>query len=178
MKPLLRVLAILCLSVPANGATLMVPFETPEVAKSVLDCDTLILMSGVKIEGEILEEDEVTYRFAYCEKDRIVLLEKSDVREIRYASGKVFDARAAWLSNGKTGQGKKVDTAKRKKLIRTGLILMGIGLVSFFPLGYLAVILSFGGSSLAGLVLAIPFGVFLVGTVKLIKGLLIRKNKG
>lgn len=157
----------------------MAPFETPEVAKSVLDCDTLILMSGAKIVGEILEEGETTYRFAYCEKDRIVLLEKSDVREIRYASGKVFDARAAWLSNVKAGQGKKVDPAKRKRLIRTGLILMGIGLVSFFPLGYLGFVLAFGGlNTLGGIVLFIPFGVFLVGAVKLIKGLLIRRNKG
>ncbi len=49
----------------------MAPFETPEVAKSVLDCDTLILMSGVKIVGEILEENETTYRFAYCEKTEL-----------------------------------------------------------------------------------------------------------
>ena len=57
---------------------------------------------------------------------------------------------------------------------------MGLGLVTFVPLGFLAFVLSFGAGleTLAGIVLSIPFGVFLVGTFKLIKGLSIQKGKG
>lgn len=177
MKHLLRVLAFVCLSLPATGATLLTPLKIPEVPKSATDCDTLILMSDLKIVGEVVEEDETTYRFAYCDQERIVLLNKSDIKEIRYASGEVLNVKEQWLSqSGK--ERRRSDPKKRKRLIRVGLILMGIGLVSFFPLAYLAFILAFGGIDLALLILAIPFVFFLLGAGKLIKGLLIRRNKG
>ena len=68
--------------------------------------------------------------------------------------------------------------SKRKRQIRVGLILMGLGLVSFVTLGFLAFVFFFfaGMNTLVGIVFAISFGVFLVGTFKLIKGLSIPKG--
>ena len=114
MKHFLQALAIVCLSLPVAGAALVTPFELSEVAKSATDCDTLILMSDVKIVGEVVEEDETTFRFAYCDKDRIVLLNKSDIKEIRYTSGEVLNAREQWLSHNKKER-KRSDLKKRKK---------------------------------------------------------------
>ena len=170
--------AVVCSSLPVIGATFLVPYAISEVPKSTTDCDTLILMSGIKIVGEILEEDETTYRFAYCDQERVVLLYKSDIKEIRYTSGEVINARVQWLSQNKK-ESKRSDLKKRKRLIRVGLILIGLGLVSALPLGYLVLGLGFGGlNTLGGIVAFIPFGVFLIGAVKLIKGLLARRSKG
>lgn len=169
MKHLLLFVAFSFMSYQAIGAAVL----TEKRSASILECDTIVLSSGHEIVGTILEDDGETYEISYCDKDLVVLIKKSSVSEIRYASGEVTDVQQ--LRREK----QVVDKGRSKKLIRTGLILIGISLVVSIPAGFLAVALGLGGAVfLSTVVFLIPIAVFFVGVVSLIRGLFKRKKRG
>jgi len=178
MKHLLFFLAFSFLAVQYLGAAAFKK-DLPIYTSSSPECDTIVYSSGARVVGTIAEHSEEEYELSYCDKDRVVLIKKNSVQEIRYASGKVVDVQQLLLEEkAREIQEKKYNGKRRKKLIRKGLIAMGIGVLAALPFGYLGVILSFGGANaLATIAILIPISIFLVGAVTLIKGLLIRKEK-
>jgi hypothetical protein len=175
MKHSSLLLAALFITIHAYSAAIDI---TRVVTPLALDCDTILLTSGSQFTGEIIEEQEDGFKVQLCDSDRLVLIAKRNISEIRTASGEIRWASAEWRKQLPTQEGveEPFDPEKKRKLTRQGVILILLALALAFPFGYLAFIA--GGASFLGFFsLLVPLIVLIWGIAKLTKGRSMRKQK-
>ena len=180
MKYLLLPLFGLFMAIHAYGAAIDIlrPMKPPAMLNA--DCDTILMTSGVQFEGEIIEEKEDEFKIRLCDQDRLLLIKKSNIEEIRAASGEIRWMGAKWQKQLPTQEGaeESYDPKERRKNIQKGITLILLSLALVLPFGYLAFLLAFGGADfLAILSLLVPLAVLIWGIAKLSKGLSMRRQK-
>ena len=64
---------------------LFIPFLSNAAAFITPVCDTFMLTSGFQIIGTLIESDEDHLKIEYCDEEKVVLIKKKKIKEIRYA---------------------------------------------------------------------------------------------
>lgn len=177
MKHSLLLLVTLFITIHAYGAVIDTAKPVTSSASLSSDCDTMLLTSGILLEVEIVEEKADDFKVRLCQQNRLVMVKKNNIAEIRTASGAIRKIQEEQLASQEQLE-EAFDPEKKRKRIRKGILLILLALALVLPFGYLGFAFAFGGANfLAILSILVPISVFVWGIAELSKGISMRKPK-